>query len=90
MKIIEKYSWRDKVTPNLLKRYDEAMVRRDSLAQNVILEYSGNFRNLSLDIEVLSAIDQQLQVSIPLVELPILASLTKIRAIKLPDYVSTT
>jgi len=89
MRVVENYQWRDKVTPNLLKRYDEAMVRRDCLAQNVILEYSGNFRNLSLDVEVLSALDQQLQVSIPLLELPVLASLNKIRAIKLPDYVCT-
>jgi hypothetical protein len=89
MRLLENYQWRNKVTPTLLKIYDQAMARRDRLAQNVILEYSGNFRNLSLDIEVLSALDQQLQVSIPLVELPVLASLNKIRAIKLPDYVST-
>ena len=89
MKVIESYRWRDKVTPTLLEKYDEAMARRDSLAQNVILEYRGKFSNLFLELEILSAMDQQLQVSIPLVELPVLASLNKVRAIKLADYISS-
>jgi len=90
MRVIECYKWREKVTPTLLKKYDEAMAGRDRLAQNVILEYSGKFSNLSLDIEILSAIDQQLQVSIPLGELPVLASLNRIKTIKLPEYISSS
>lgn len=88
MSATESYQWRNKVTPSLLQRYDEAMASQSQLAQQVILEYWGNFSTLSLNVEILAAIDQQLQVNIELIELPALASINRIKTIKLPYYQS--
>lgn len=74
------------MTPMLLKKYDEAISMHHYLAQEVILEYRGSFSNLPQNIEILSAMDDHLQVSISLEELPALASLSKIKTIKLPSY----
>jgi hypothetical protein len=88
MKTIESFSWRDKVTPSLLRRYDEAIASQNHLAEQVILEYWGNFSTLHLEVEILAAIDQQLQVSIALSQLPDLASCNRIKTIKLPSQES--
>ncbi len=88
MKVLESCQWREKVMPVLLKKYDEALTAEDHTVQNVVLEYYGNFSELSLDVEILSAIDQQLQVNIPLAELPALASKNRIVRIQLPGYTS--
>ncbi len=88
MSVIESFKWRDKVTPILLQKYDAAMAKQDCLAEQVILEYWGNFSSLHLNVEVLAAMDQQLQVKIELLQLPTLASISRIKAIKLAYYES--
>ena len=77
------------MTPELLKKYDEAMAGHHWPAAKVVVEYSGNFREFPPNIEVLSALEHQFQVSIPLVELPALASMHRIKTIMLPGYVSS-
>ena len=76
------------MTPILLKRYDKAIANQDQLVQQVVLEYWGNFSTLPLNVEILAAIDHQLQVNIQLYELPGLASIDRIKTIKLPYYES--
>ena len=76
------------MTPTLLQKYDEAVANHNQLAQQVILEYWGNFSALPLNVEILAAIDQQLQVNIELFELPVVASINRIKSIKLPYHES--
>jgi hypothetical protein len=88
MKTLEGFKWREKVTPILLRQYDEAASERIQKVQQVVLEYRGSFNELSLDIEILSALEGQLQVRIDLQDLPSLASINKINTIKLPGFIN--
>ena len=80
---IENCIWRKKVAPALLQRFDDAIAKKYSQTHRMVLEYRGNFSKLQLNIEVLSAIDGQLQVSAPLCDLPRLAALDEIKTIRL-------
>ena len=81
---IESFRWRKKVTPSLLEMYDTALANGDSPSHLVVLEYSGSFNKLHLDADVLSAIDDRLQIVVPLSDLPVLALKPEINTISLP------
>jgi len=85
---MESIHWRNKVTPLLLRRYDEAVLSSDKLVQQVVLEYRGSYNQLRLELEVLAALEDQLQVSIHIQDLPLLASQNCINSVKLPGYIS--
>ena len=76
--------WRNKVNPVLLQQFDEASMNKDRQVRRVVLEYRGNFNRLQLDVEVLSALDDQLQIVVPLSDLPALAAIDEISTIGLP------
>jgi len=81
---IETFWWREKVTPSLLEIYDTALATGDSPSYRVVLVYRGSYNKLHLDADVLSAIDDRLQVVVPLSDLPLLASKPEISTISLP------
>jgi hypothetical protein len=83
---IDSLWWREKVTPALLEIYDTALAIGDSASYRVVLAYNGSYNNLHLDAEVLSAIDDRLQIVVPLSDLPLLASKPEINTISLPVY----
>ncbi len=74
--------WRTKVTANLLEDYDQALKLNTSLTnRKVTLTLSEKNTSFSEDIEILSAIDEQIVAEIPFFQLPSLASLTFVKAI---------
>lgn len=77
-------SWRDKVTPLLLRKFDEAALKRKQMFQQVVLEYRGNFSKLEFNLEILSAFEGQLQAKIDIQDLPSLASINWVSNINLP------
>lgn len=75
--------WHSKVAPGLLEIYNDEQRRQAYSKHMVKLDFRGSFSKIQGDIEIISIIDHQLQVLLPLNSLPDLASLQETRSIHL-------
>ncbi len=83
MPLYPSQSWYAKVSPELLERYLAADHPSKSDRLLIDLIYKGNCSNLQQEIEILSIIDHQLKISIPLERLPEIALMKEASALRL-------
>ena len=75
--------WQSKVSPILLNKYFNSDEETVSHIHMVKVDYRGSYRKLQTEVEIISLIDHQLQVLLPLHYLPHLASMDETRSIHL-------
>ena len=81
MKNFTETMWRKKVAANVLNDYDKYLPVNDRLHHSKMVVTLHKASKLPLEVEILSALDERFIIDIPLVDLPQIASLNRVKQI---------